>query len=116
MLHPKIDVQITLLTLLLVALVPGVAIAALVASTALFRVHFSEPYVALAIIAALLTLLVMARDAVQQSNLVGAAGLDGSRAHRPRLARCGRRLTVFRIRDQKFGDFLAARVVVVVRC
>jgi putative colanic acid biosynthesis UDP-glucose lipid carrier transferase len=73
-LHPKIDVQITLLTFLRVVLVPGVAIAALVVSTAVLNVPFTEPYVALAIIAALLTLLMMARDALQQSNLVGAHG------------------------------------------
>ena len=74
MLHPKIDVQITLLTFLRVALVPSVAIASLVVSTSLLEVRFTEPYVALAIITALLTLLVMARDAVQQVNLVGAHG------------------------------------------
>ncbi len=74
MLHPKIDVQITLLTFLRVLLVPGVAIASLVVSTNLLGVRFTEAYVALAIIAALLTLLVMARDALQQSNLVGAHG------------------------------------------
>ena len=54
---------------------PSVAIASLVASTTLLGLPFTEPYVALAIIAALLTLLVMARDAVQQANLVGAHGL-----------------------------------------
>ena len=75
MLHPRIDVQITLLTFLRVVLVPSVAIASLVASTTLLGLPFTEPYVALAIIAALLTLLVMARDAVQQANLVGAHGL-----------------------------------------
>ena len=75
MFQPKIGVQITLLTVLFVALVPGVAIAALVASTTMFNVPFTGAYVSLAIIAALLTLLVMARDAVQQSHLVGAAGL-----------------------------------------
>lgn len=75
MLHPKIDVQITLLTFLRVALVPCVAVASLVASTSLLEVRFTEPYVALAIITALLTLLVMARDALQQANLVGAHGL-----------------------------------------
>jgi putative colanic acid biosynthesis UDP-glucose lipid carrier transferase len=74
-LHPKIDVQITLLTFLRVVLFPTVAIASLFASTALLEVRFTEPYVALAIITALLTLLVMARDAVQQANLVGAHGL-----------------------------------------
>jgi putative colanic acid biosynthesis UDP-glucose lipid carrier transferase len=73
-LHPKIDVQITLLNFLRIVLVPSVAIASLVASTSLLEVKFTEPYVALAIIAALLTLLVMARDAVQQANLVGAHG------------------------------------------
>jgi putative colanic acid biosynthesis UDP-glucose lipid carrier transferase len=75
-LHPRIDVQITLLTFLRVVLVPFVSIAALVVSTSLLNVRFTEPYVALAIITALLTLLVMARDALQQSNLVGAHGLS----------------------------------------
>ncbi len=75
MLHPKIDVQITLLTFLRVIMVPGVAIASLVASTSLLEVRFTEPYVALAIITALLTLLMMVRDAVQQANIVGAHGL-----------------------------------------
>jgi putative colanic acid biosynthesis UDP-glucose lipid carrier transferase len=65
-----------LLTFLRVALVPTVAIGSLVASTTLLEVRFTEPYVALAIIAALLTLLVMARDALQQANLVGARGLN----------------------------------------
>ncbi len=74
MLHPKIDVQITLLTFLRVALIPSVAIASLVASTSLLGLPFTEPYVALAIIAALLTLLVIARDAVQQANVVGIHG------------------------------------------
>jgi putative colanic acid biosynthesis UDP-glucose lipid carrier transferase len=74
-LHPKIDVQIALLTFLRVALVPTVAIASLVASTSLLEVRFTEAYVALAIIAALLTLLVMARDALQQANPIGAHGL-----------------------------------------
>ena len=74
MLHPKIDVQITLLTFLRVAAVPGVAIAALVASTTILDVRFTEPYVALAIITALLTLLLMARDALQYGNAVGAQG------------------------------------------
>jgi putative colanic acid biosysnthesis UDP-glucose lipid carrier transferase len=74
-LHPKIDVQITLLTFLRVIMVPGVAIASLVASTSLLEVRFTEPYVALAIITALLTLLMMVRDAVQQANIVGAHGL-----------------------------------------
>jgi putative colanic acid biosynthesis UDP-glucose lipid carrier transferase len=74
-LHPRIDVQITLLTFLRVVLVPSVAIASLVASTALLGLPFTEPYVALAIIAALLTLLVMVRDALQQATLVGAHGL-----------------------------------------
>ena len=54
MLHPEVDVQITLLTFLRVVLVPSVAIAVLVASTSLLDVRFTEPYVALAIITALL--------------------------------------------------------------
>src|SRR5262245_789524 len=74
--HPKIDVQITLLTFLRVVLVPSVAIASLVASTAMLEVRFTEAYVALAIITALLTLLVLARDALQQPNVVGARGLQ----------------------------------------
>jgi Undecaprenyl-phosphate glucose phosphotransferase len=74
-LHPKIDVQITLLTFLRVVLVPSVAIASLVASTTLFEVPFKDQYVALAIITALLTLLVIARDALLQANVVGARGL-----------------------------------------
>jgi putative colanic acid biosynthesis UDP-glucose lipid carrier transferase len=74
LLHPKIDVQITLLTLLRVALVPGVAITALVASTTLLDVRFTEPYVALAIITGLLTLLLMARDALQYGNVIGTQG------------------------------------------
>jgi putative colanic acid biosynthesis UDP-glucose lipid carrier transferase len=74
-LHPRIDVQIALLTFLRVVLVPSVAIASLVASTTLLGLPFTEPYVALAIIAALLTLLVMARDALQQAPVVGAQGL-----------------------------------------
>jgi putative colanic acid biosynthesis UDP-glucose lipid carrier transferase len=73
--HPRIDVQITLLTLLRVALVPGVAVGALFASTALLDVRFTEAYVALAIITALL-LLLMARDALHQSNLIGSHGLS----------------------------------------
>jgi putative colanic acid biosynthesis UDP-glucose lipid carrier transferase len=73
-LHPKIDVQITLLTFLRVVLVPSVAIGSLIVSTSLLEVRFTEPYVALAIIAALLTLLVIARDALLQTNLVGARG------------------------------------------
>jgi putative colanic acid biosynthesis UDP-glucose lipid carrier transferase len=56
-------------------MVPSVAIVSLIASTAFLGVRFTEPYVALAIITALLTLLVMARDALQQANLVGAHGL-----------------------------------------
>jgi putative colanic acid biosynthesis UDP-glucose lipid carrier transferase len=74
--HPKIDVQITLLTFLRVVLVPSVAIGSLVASTTMLDVKFTEAYVALAIITALLTLLVIARDALQQPNLVGARGLQ----------------------------------------
>jgi putative colanic acid biosynthesis UDP-glucose lipid carrier transferase len=74
--HPKIDVQITLLTFLRVVLVPTVAIGSLVASTAMLEVRFTEAYVALAIITALLTLLVIARDALQQPNVVGARGLQ----------------------------------------
>ena len=50
MLHPKIDVQITLLTFLRVVMVPSVAIASLVASMSLLGLPFTEPYVALAII------------------------------------------------------------------
>ena len=76
MFHPKIDVQITLLTFLRVVLVPSVAIGSLVASTALLEVKFTEAYVALAIITALLTLLVLARDVLQQPNVVGARGLQ----------------------------------------
>ena len=75
MFDPRIDVQITLLTFLRVVLVPSVAIASLVASTTCSTWPFTEPYVALAIIAALLTLLVIARDALQQANVVGARGL-----------------------------------------
>ena len=74
--HPKIDVQITLLTFLRVVVVPSVAIGSLVASTTLLDVKFTEAYVALAIITALLTLLVIARDALQQPNVVGARGLQ----------------------------------------
>jgi putative colanic acid biosynthesis UDP-glucose lipid carrier transferase len=74
-LHPKIDVQITLLTFLRVVLVPSVAISSLVASTTLLQVPFKDQYVALAIITALLTLLVIARDALLQANVVGARGL-----------------------------------------
>jgi len=74
--HPKIDVQITLLAFLRVVLVPSVAIASLVASTTMLEVKFTEAYVALAIITALLTLLVIARDALQQPNVVGARGLQ----------------------------------------
>ena len=76
MFHPKIDVQITLLTFLRVVLLPSVAIASLVASTTLFDVRFTNQYVALAIITALLTLLVIARDALQQPSVVGARGLS----------------------------------------
>ena len=76
MFHPKIDVQITLLTFLRVVLLPSVAIASLVAATTLFDVRFTNQYVALAIITALLTLLVIARDALQQTNVVGARGLS----------------------------------------
>lgn len=75
MLHPRIDVQITLLTFLRVAIVPAVAVGALVASTTLLDVKFTERYVALAIITALLTLLVMAREELQQPNIVGMRGL-----------------------------------------
>ena len=75
MLHPRIDVQIALLTFLRIALVPTVAVGALVASTTLLDVKFTERYLALAIITALLTLLVMAREELQQPHLVGARGL-----------------------------------------
>ena len=75
MLHPKIDVQITLLTFLRAVLVPSVAVASLIAATTLLQVRFTGPYVALAIIAALLTLLVISRDALQQATVVGARGL-----------------------------------------
>ena len=74
MVHPRIDVQVTLLTFLRLVLVPSVAIAVLVASTTLLDVEFTGPYIALAIITALLTLLVMARDAWQQTNVVGMHG------------------------------------------
>jgi putative colanic acid biosysnthesis UDP-glucose lipid carrier transferase len=74
-LHPKIDVQITLLTFLRVVMVPSVAIASLVASTSILGLPFTQPYVALAIITGLLTLLVIARDALQQANVVGIRGL-----------------------------------------
>ena len=74
MLHPRVDVQITLLTLLRVALIPSVALGTLVASTTLLNVAFTEPYVVLAIITALLTLLVMSRDALQQSYVPGNDG------------------------------------------
>ena len=73
MLHPRSDVQITLLTLLRVVLLPSVAIAVLVASTSVLDVPFTEPYLVLAIITALLTLLFMARDALQQDNSIVAA-------------------------------------------
>ncbi len=75
MLHPRIDGRIAFLTFLRAALVPAVAIGSLVASTSLLNVEFTEPYIALAIIAALLTLLIIARDTVQQANAVGAFGL-----------------------------------------
>ena len=75
MFDPRIDVQIALLTLLRVVLVPIVTIAALVASTSVFDVAFDKPYLILAIITALLTLLVMARDALQQADVVGAHSL-----------------------------------------
>jgi putative colanic acid biosynthesis UDP-glucose lipid carrier transferase len=55
-------------------LIPSVAIGTLVASTSLLNVAFTEPYVVLAIITALLTLLVMARDALQQSYIPGNDG------------------------------------------
>lgn len=74
MVHPKIDVQITLLTFLRLILVPSVAIAVLVASTAFLDVQFTGPYFALAIITALLTLLVMAHDARQETTAVGVHG------------------------------------------
>ena len=57
MLHPRSDVQITLLTLLRVVLLPSVAIAVLVASTRVLDVPFTEPYLVLAIITALLVLI-----------------------------------------------------------
>jgi putative colanic acid biosynthesis UDP-glucose lipid carrier transferase len=72
--HPKIDVQVTLLTFLRLILVPSVAIAVLVASTAFLNVQFTGPYLALAIITALLTLLVMAHDARQETTAVGTHG------------------------------------------
>jgi putative colanic acid biosynthesis UDP-glucose lipid carrier transferase len=75
-LHPRIDVQVTLLTFLRAVLLPGVVVASLVASTTLLDVGFTEPYLVLAIITALLTLLVMARDDVQQTNVIGAHGLS----------------------------------------
>jgi putative colanic acid biosynthesis UDP-glucose lipid carrier transferase len=62
------------LTLLRVALIPSVAIGTLVASTALLNVAFTEAYVVLSIITALLTLLVMSRDALQQSYIPGNDG------------------------------------------
>jgi putative colanic acid biosynthesis UDP-glucose lipid carrier transferase len=74
-LQPKIDVQIALLAFLRVVLIPTVAVGSLVASTGLLDIPFTEPYVALAIITALLTLLVMSRDALQHSHVVGAHGL-----------------------------------------
>jgi putative colanic acid biosysnthesis UDP-glucose lipid carrier transferase len=73
--HPKIDVQITLLTFLRVVLVPSVAVVSLIAATTLLDVRFTSAYVALAIIAALLTLLVISRDAVQRATVVGERGL-----------------------------------------
>lgn len=71
MVHARIDCQIVLLTYLRVAVVPVVAVAGLFASTALLDVRFTEAYVALAIITALLTLLLMARDALQETELLG---------------------------------------------
>jgi putative colanic acid biosynthesis UDP-glucose lipid carrier transferase len=52
-----------------------VAVGSLVASTTLLGVKFTDGYVALAIITALLTLLVMARDELQHPSLVGMRGL-----------------------------------------
>ena len=75
MLHAKIDVQIALLTFLRVVLIPIVAVASLVASTTLLDVRFTDEYVALAIITALLTLLVISRDALPQPTAVRAPGL-----------------------------------------
>jgi putative colanic acid biosynthesis UDP-glucose lipid carrier transferase len=74
-LHPKIDVQITLLTFLRIVLVPSVAVGSLIASTTLLDVRFTDEYVALAIITALLTLLVIARDTLPQPTAVRAPGL-----------------------------------------
>ena len=75
MLHPRIDVQISLLTFLRIVLLPSVAVGALVASTTLLDVRFTDEYVALAIITALLTLLVITRDTLPQPTAVRAPGL-----------------------------------------
>jgi putative colanic acid biosynthesis UDP-glucose lipid carrier transferase len=75
-LHPKIDIQITLLSFLRFVLVPSVAVGSLFASTVLLDVRFTDEYVALAIITALLTLLVITRDTLPQPTAVRAPGLS----------------------------------------
>lgn len=71
MVHARIDCSIVLLTYLRIAVVPTVAVGSLIASTTLLDVRFTGAYVALAIITALLTLLLMARDALQETELIG---------------------------------------------
>jgi putative colanic acid biosynthesis UDP-glucose lipid carrier transferase len=60
--YPKICLQLTLLTALRVIAAPLVVVATLIGSMAFLQLPFKEPYVALSIIAALLTLIVMGKD------------------------------------------------------
>src|SRR5215510_2510008 len=63
----KISLQVTLLTALRALLVPAVTIAMLIASTSFLDVRFTREYVALAIIAALLTWIFMTKDDSQRT-------------------------------------------------
>jgi putative colanic acid biosynthesis UDP-glucose lipid carrier transferase len=71
----KSDLQIAFLNMLRVALGPILAVGGLVAATVAFGVDFEGPYVALAIIAALLLLLMTPREMPPLAGVVGADGL-----------------------------------------
>jgi putative colanic acid biosynthesis UDP-glucose lipid carrier transferase len=71
----KSDLQVAFLNMLRVALGPILAVGGLVAATVAFGVDFEGPYVALAIIAALLLLLMTPREMPPLAGVVGADGL-----------------------------------------
>jgi putative colanic acid biosynthesis UDP-glucose lipid carrier transferase len=60
--YPKICLQLTILTALRVVAAPLTVVATLLVTSAVLNVRFNEPYVALAIISALLTLTVMGKE------------------------------------------------------